>query len=76
MRFKDFVATDDDHEKMQIPRRALHAVALKFTYPKDEFNHFIAPLPLDLSKWLEEKLGIKHETVEKLIEERVKIFLS
>jgi 23S rRNA pseudouridine1911/1915/1917 synthase len=76
MRFKDFVATDEDHEKMQIPRQALHAVALKFTYPKEEFNHFIAPLPLDLSKWLEDKLGIKHETVEKLIEERVKIFLS
>lgn len=76
MRFKDLVPTDEDHEIMQIPRQALHAVALKLSYPKEEKTHFIAPLPLDLSKWLEEKLSLKHETIEKLIEEKVRKFLD
>jgi 23S rRNA-/tRNA-specific pseudouridylate synthase len=36
MRFKDHKATDDDHDFMQIPRQALHAVALKLPYPKSD----------------------------------------
>lgn len=76
MRFKDLVPTDEDHEKMQIPRQALHAVALKLSYPAEEKTHFIAPLPLDLSRWLQEKLSLEHETIEKLIEEKVKKFLD
>lgn len=76
MRFKDHEATDEDHEIMQIPRQALHAVALKLTYPKDERTHFIAPLPLDLSKWIKEKLHLEHEAIEKLIEDKVKKFLD
>lgn len=76
MRFKDHTPTDEDHEIMQIPRQALHAVALKLSYPKEEKTHFIAPLPLDLSKWLQENLNLKHETIENLIEEKVKIFLD
>jgi 23S rRNA pseudouridine1911/1915/1917 synthase len=76
IRFKDFEATDADHELMQIPRQALHAVALRLTYPKDEMTHFIAPLPVDLSQWIEKKLHVTHEEVEKLIEMKVKKFLS
>ena len=77
MRFKDHAATDDDHVKMQIPRQALHAVALKLTYPKPEvFNHFIAPLPKDLVDWLETKLGLKNEDVEKMIKDKVEKFLT
>lgn len=74
MRFKDHAATDDDHEKMQIPRQALHAVALKLTYPTVEMNHFIAPLPKDLAEWLENKLGLKREEVDKLIKKRLETF--
>lgn len=76
MRFKDHSATDDDHEKMQIPRQALHAAALKLNYPEDKKTHFLAPLPLDLSDWLSKNLNIQHEEVEKLIEEKVKQFLD
>lgn len=76
MRFKDHVATDADHEKMQIPRQALHAVALKLTYPNpNTFNHFIAPLPKDLVEWLENKLGLKDEEIEILIKQKVEEFL-
>jgi 23S rRNA pseudouridine1911/1915/1917 synthase len=76
MRFKDHTPTDHDHEVMQIPRQALHAAALKLSYPKEDKMHFIAPLPKDLSDWLETNHGISHAEVEKLIEEKVKIFLD
>jgi RluA family pseudouridine synthase len=76
MRFKDFVATDEDHEKMQIPRQALHAVALKLSYKSEEQSHFLAPLPLDLAEWLKQKLLIEKESIEHLISTKVKAFLA
>lgn len=76
MRFKDHAATDSDHEKMEIPRQALHAVAIKLAYPTQKMNHFIAPLPHDLSDWLNKKLGLPHEDVEKLIKVKVDLFLD
>ncbi|MBA2405998.1 MAG: RluA family pseudouridine synthase [Bdellovibrionales bacterium] len=76
MRFKDNTATESDHEIMQIPRQALHAVALKLSYPLEAKKHFIAPLPKDLSDWLELKHGISHAEVEKLIEQKVLAFLG
>lgn len=71
IRFKDFTATLDDHDKMQIPRQALHAAALKLTYPENDYQHFIAPLPKDLSHWIEHKLGLSHDQVEKMMEEKI-----
>ena len=76
MRFKDHAATEHDHEKMQIPRQALHAVALKLIYSSEEKSHFIAPLPKDLSDWLKLKHNISHADVEDLIKEKVLIFLD
>ncbi|HXH31116.1 MAG TPA: RluA family pseudouridine synthase [Bacteriovoracaceae bacterium] len=75
LRFKDFVPTEEDHQKMQIPRQALHAVAIKLTYPHESMTHFLAPLPQDLSSWLGEKLLIPKGHVEKLIEEKVLAWL-
>lgn len=75
MRFKDHTPTDDDHDLMQIPRQALHAVALKLPYPKSD-SHYIAPLPKDLSDWLHEKLNIEPKHVNQLVEDRIKIFLK
>lgn len=75
IRFKDDTASQDDHEKMQIPRQALHAVALKLAYPTEAMRHFIAPLPKDLSDWIELKLGLNHAQVEDLIKEKVEKFL-
>ncbi|HXH76466.1 MAG TPA: RluA family pseudouridine synthase [Bacteriovoracaceae bacterium] len=71
MRFKDFVPTEDDHVKLEIPRQALHAVALKIAYPLSEMKHFIAPLPKDLSDWMSLKLGLSHAEVETLIHAKV-----
>jgi 23S rRNA-/tRNA-specific pseudouridylate synthase len=76
MRFKDHVATDEDHALLQIPRHALHATALKLTYPKDKMTYFIAPLPEDLAQWLAEKLNLSRVQVEEMIKEKVEQFLA
>src|SRR5690606_18638568 len=67
MRFKDGEATDEDHDRMEIPRQALHAVALKLTYPAKDMQHFIAPLPEDLALWMEEKLALNREVINEMI---------
>jgi 23S rRNA pseudouridine1911/1915/1917 synthase len=75
IRFKDHVPTDEDHAIMQIPRQALHAIALKLPYPDDtKIKKFQAPLPLDLAQWLENKLGLNISEVEKLISEKLNSF--
>lgn len=71
MRFKDHVATEDDHIKMEIPRQALHAVSLWLTYPGTNVTRFVAPLPKDLAQWIETKLGLKHEAVEELVNKKL-----
>jgi len=76
MRFKDHEATDDDHALLQIPRHALHATALKLTYPKDKMTYFLAPLPEDLAQWLKEKLELDRLQVEKMIKDKVEQFLA
>lgn len=76
MRFKDHMATAEDHELLQIPRHALHATALKLTYPKDKMTFFIAPLPEDLALWLEAKLQLDRQNVEALIKDKVEQFLA
>lgn len=76
MRFKDHEATPEDHELMEIPRHALHATALKLSYPKDKLTYFIAPLPEDLALWLKQKLGLEREYVEALIKAKVAEFLA
>jgi hypothetical protein len=76
MRFKDHVANEEDHAKMQIPRQALHAAALKLPYPDKDHTHFIAPLPRDLSEWIEKNLSISHDEVDEMIKQKVSIFLT
>jgi RluA family pseudouridine synthase len=50
-RFKDGVATVEDHNKMQIPRHALHAIALRIPYLKTE-KVFRSHIPHDFKEWL------------------------
>lgn len=75
MRFKDNKATDEDHELMQIPRQALHAAALKLLY-QGKPKHFIAPLPTDLTNWMEKNLGLDSKTAESLMEKSILEFLK
>ena len=76
IRFKDHVPTPEDHEIMEIPRHALHATALKLTYPKDKSTYFIAPLPEDLAQWLKSKLHLERDEVERLIKLKIEQFLA
>jgi 23S rRNA-/tRNA-specific pseudouridylate synthase len=75
MRFKDNKASDEDHDKMQIPRQALHAAALKLLY-QGKPKHFIAPLPADLAAWMEDHLNLNFSEVETLMESRILQFLK
>lgn len=56
MRFKDGIATADDHDKMQISRHALHATALHIPYPKGKESLFRAPIPSDFRLWIKNNL--------------------
>ena len=56
MRFKDEIATIEDHDKMDLNRHALHATALRFPYPKKEQKLFRAPIPKDFKDWIQKNL--------------------
>jgi 23S rRNA-/tRNA-specific pseudouridylate synthase len=70
-RYKDNIATSEDYALIEIPRHALHALALHM--PKWEENpvysekNFISPLPHDLREWI--KLKMPEIDVKKLEEE-------
>jgi RluA family pseudouridine synthase len=75
IRFKDHEATDEDHLKMEIPRQALHAVALKLSTSIESVPPlFRAPLPVDLTSWIESKLKISTQEVEQLIQKHLDSF--
>lgn len=77
MRFKDEIPTEDDFDKMQISRHALHAVALKIAYPKNEVSIFRAPLPKDLQQWISVNFSdLKLEDLDKKIENEVQNYFQ
>jgi RluA family pseudouridine synthase len=74
MRFKDLLATKDDHDLMQLPRHALHALALKLGYPSEgNPTTFRASLPEDFKGWISENLPkISIKNLEEKIDEKLK----
>ena len=73
-RFKDLEATEEDHELMEIPRHALHAIAIKIKY-QGEDRIFRAPLPTDLLAWLESK-NFPTDFLDKAIAEQIEDYFS
>ncbi len=73
-RFKDKIETIEDYKKMQIPRHALHAIAIKI--PQVYEKPFITQLPLDLKKWIEINLDISLEKLDKKIIDSVNSLLK
>ena len=57
MRFKDGIASDDDHDLMDLSRHALHATGLCFPYPRKERELYRAPVPKDLREWIKKNLS-------------------
>lgn len=76
VRFKDAKATDQDHELMQIPRQALHAVGIKLPYPAGLCSTFVAPIPQDLADWIKLKLDLNIEVINQQIDQRIKVFFK
>lgn len=77
IRFKDQVATKEDHEKMMIPRHALHACAIYLPDLPYDQKIYIAPIPDDLKKWISDFTDFSIPNLEKLIKENVEqYFLS
>lgn len=69
-RFKDNYASKEDHDLMELHRHALHAIALKVNY-KGEEKVFRSHLPKDFLPWIESKMTIKLEELDKKIEENI-----
>jgi len=73
-RFKDCIPRDEDHEIMEIPRHALHAIAIGVTY-KNEKRIFQSTLPEDLLNWLKSK-NVNCDDLDKLIQVKIKDYFE
>jgi 23S rRNA pseudouridine1911/1915/1917 synthase len=72
-RFKDGIATQEDHDQMQLSRHALHATALHLPYPIGSSSLLRAPIPNDFKEWIEKSLP---KCDIKLIEEKIDQLVS
>ncbi|MBH48485.1 MAG: hypothetical protein CME71_09990 [Halobacteriovorax sp.] len=66
-RFKDLLATKEEHELMELPRHSLHAVGLCINY-MSERRIFRSHIPKDLRDWIEKKTSTQISKLEKTIE--------
>ncbi len=62
-RFKDQLASTEEHQLMELPRHALHAISLNATY-KGSRQTFTSAIPLDFKDWIKHKLSIEIEALE------------
>lgn len=78
MRFKDGVATKEDHDLMQISRHALHATALLINYPsKQNPTLFKAPIPKDFKDWININFNdLDISKLEKKVNQLIKDFFK
>lgn len=74
-RFKDHLAQEEDFDLMELPRHALHAIALKIPYKKEE-KLFITKIPKDLADWIEQKTPFKIPELEEKIQLTVKKYYN
>ena len=70
--FKDQVATPEEHDLMELPRHALHAIALKIPYKKDLGKLFVTKIPTDLREWISSHSSLKINELEDKIVNTVK----
>ena len=78
-RYKDGICTPEDYKILQIPRHALHAIAINFDYYFAQTDNnqeskrytIISTLPLDFQRWIEQENLINITTLEALIKEKI-----
>jgi RluA family pseudouridine synthase len=66
-RFKDNIATSEDHDLMDLNRHALHAIALQTRYLGKE-KVFSSHIPTDLKKWITRNLKVDLVDIEKKLD--------
>jgi RluA family pseudouridine synthase len=72
-RFKDHLATKEDHDFVELPRQALHAIALKIPYKKEE-RLFLTKIPQDMGDWIKENTKFALPDLEAKIKETVETY--
>jgi 23S rRNA pseudouridine1911/1915/1917 synthase len=65
-RFKDLLATSEEHQLMELPRHALHAIGLSIIYQKER-RIFSSHLPHDLATWIKTKTSLNLDLIEQKI---------
>lgn len=77
-RFKDGIATDEDHDLMELSRHSLHAVALLIPYPKEGDQLLLeAKLPKDFIPWIQKEFPkLPIEELELKIDALIKDFFK
>lgn len=66
-RFKDNIASKEDHDLMDLNRHALHAMALQVPY-KSERKIFSSHIPKDLREWIGKNLEVDIKSVEEKLQ--------
>ncbi len=75
-RFKEGRATENDHQLMELPRQALHAMAIKLPYRGQE-PIFLSPrLPQDLASWIDARLQLNTGVLAVQIAQEIQSYFS
>lgn len=74
-RFKDRLADESDYNLMQLPRHALHSIALSIPY-EGKRELFRSHLPKDFCEWIQTNLTCSIEKLEDQIEKELQVYLS
>lgn len=74
-RFKDLLATSEDHSLMELPRHALHAMALRIPYNGSD-KIFSSRVPNDLKNWIKENLNVKILQLEKSLDTEIQAYFN
>lgn len=74
-RFKDNIATEEDHKLMQIPRQALHALALNLNYDNQN-QTFISEIPHDFQVWIKDNLKVNLKKLKTKMDEIIKDYFA
>ena len=74
-RFKDGYSTDEDHDLMELPRHALHALAINIKY-RGAYQTYMCSLPEDFKVWIKAHMDLDlselDERLSKLVRESFK----
>ncbi len=74
-RFKDLLATPEEHALMELPRHALHAVGLSIVY-QNQRRIFNSHLPKDLVSWIKMRTDFEISDLEKVIAENLQEYFQ